>query len=110
MAHKTNGLTAVEANNMAILLDFAGVTRNLVNDLANRWFQPLTHVSVGGCPRESWIECQREKRETRGTYRLCMSQRVSQSVLGLFTAKQRAGKLRQQPPALPTNALEVRHG
>lgn len=22
----------------------------------------------------------------------------------------RAGKLRQQPPALPTNALEVRHG
>lgn len=55
-----------------------------ITGLANRWFQPLTHVSAPGFPRDRAISCQRGKRETRGAHRFAVIHEVLQSVSGLF--------------------------
>jgi len=52
--------------------------------LANRWFQPLTHVSDGGSPRVSAISCQRGRRGKRGEHRFATAQSVAQSVPASF--------------------------
>lgn len=54
------------------------------NDLANRWFQPLTHVSSGGFPRYPADFGQRGKRETRNLQRFAVAHSMAQSVLGRF--------------------------
>ena len=58
--------------------------------LANRWFQPLTHVSARGSPRV-WPECcQRRIRETRNAHRFVSQHRVLQSVRPMSVAKRPA--------------------
>lgn len=57
-----------------------GKSHNCQIGLANRWFQPLTHVSGGGFPRDTAICCQRGRRGKRGEYRFTVAQRVAQSV------------------------------
>jgi len=52
--------------------------------LANRWFQPLTHVSARGFPRVAPLSCQRGKRETRGAHRFGWLQGWLQSVSQMF--------------------------
>ena len=52
--------------------------------LANRWFQPLTHVSSGGFARVSAIPCQRGMRGKRGEHRFAVAQRTAHSVHGGF--------------------------
>jgi hypothetical protein len=63
---------------------FVGVTDMIEIGLANRWFQPLTHVSDGGFPRDCAISCQRSIRGKRGEQRFATAQRVAQSVRGAF--------------------------
>jgi hypothetical protein len=53
-------------------------------ELANRWFQPLTHVSARGFPRDTAICCQRGMRGKRGEHRFAMAQRVAQPVRASF--------------------------
>jgi hypothetical protein len=52
--------------------------------LANRWFQPLTHVSSGGFARVSAVSCQRGMRGKREGQRFAVAQSGAQSVLGVF--------------------------
>jgi hypothetical protein len=58
--------------------------RAMLRGLANRWFQPLTHVSGGGFPRVSATLRQRGKREKRDFGRFAVSQLRAQSVHGRF--------------------------
>lgn len=72
------------------MADFCHVltmSKNGANELANRWFQPLTHVSARGSPRDSAICCQRGTRGKRGQQRFATTQRVAQSVRRAFSAK-----------------------
>jgi hypothetical protein len=55
----------------------------MFRDLANRWFQPLTHVSERGFPRVSAACVNRDERETRSSQRFAVAQWVAQSVLCL---------------------------
>jgi hypothetical protein len=57
---------------------------DMLRDLANRWFQPLTHVSDGGFPRVSEAYVNRGTRETRRAKRFAVAQRVAHSVRELF--------------------------
>jgi hypothetical protein len=50
--------------------------------LANRWFQPLTHVSGGGFPRFSSAYVNRGTREIRDPQRFAMSHPAAHSVHG----------------------------
>jgi hypothetical protein len=52
--------------------------------LANRWFQPLTHVSGGGFARVPAASCQRGSREKRGEHRFAVAQRAAHSVPAAF--------------------------
>lgn len=52
--------------------------------LANRWFQPLTHVSEARFPSVTALCCQRGKREKRGGQRFRVAQFGAQSVPGVF--------------------------
>lgn len=54
-------------------------------DLANRWFQPLTHVSSGGFPRKTDRCGQRGKRGSRNSQRFAVSHGAAQSVRRSFT-------------------------
>lgn len=54
------------------------------NVLANRWFQPLTHVSARALPRDRRDSCQRRKRGTRDEQRFVSLHRVLQSVRPVF--------------------------
>jgi hypothetical protein len=56
----------------------------MLRDLANRWFQPLTHVSDGGFPRVSATYVNRETRDTRCSGRFAVSQPAAHSVRGKF--------------------------
>lgn len=49
-------------------------------DLANRWFQPLTHVSGGGFPKVSGTSVNRGSRETRQAHRFAVAQSAAHSV------------------------------
>jgi hypothetical protein len=49
-------------------------------DLANRWFQPLTHVSAPSFPRDSAAYGQRGKRRKRNSNRFAAAHRAAQSV------------------------------
>jgi hypothetical protein len=65
---------------MAENIEVDGIREMWSNVLANRWFQPLTHVSARGSPRV-WPEtCQRRKRETRRKYRFVSLHRGLQYV------------------------------
>jgi hypothetical protein len=55
----------------------------MLRDLANRWFQPLTHVSGGGFPRVSKTYVNRGTRETRHSKRFAVAHQVAQSVPAL---------------------------
>jgi HNH endonuclease len=57
---------------------------NPVNVLANRWFQPLTHVSSGGGPRVCGLSCQRRKRGKRVGQRSAVAHSSAQYVPGVF--------------------------
>jgi hypothetical protein len=65
---------------MAENIEVDGIREMWFNVLANRWFQPLTHVSARGSPRDWPKLCQRQKRETREGHRLASLHRVLQSV------------------------------
>lgn len=60
------------------------LVRSGARDLANRWFQPLTHVSGGGFPRDCAALGQRGKREMREGQRFAAAQRAAHSVHGRF--------------------------
>jgi len=51
-----------------------------MRDLANRWFQPLTHVSGGSFPRVSKPYVNRGTREMRRLQRFAVSQSMAHSV------------------------------
>jgi hypothetical protein len=53
-------------------------------DLANRWFQPLTHVSAPGFPRDSAAYGQRGKRGKRNSNRFAVAHWMAQSVRASF--------------------------
>ena len=55
-----------------------------VRGLANRWFQPLTHVSSGGFPRGGTTYGQFTTRDTRSFAQLGVSQCVARSVPPMF--------------------------
>jgi len=57
---------------------------SMLRDLANRWFQPLTHVSGCGFPRVSATYVNREKRETRKAQRFAVAQATAQYVQEMF--------------------------
>lgn len=61
-----------------------GKSGNCENDLANRWFQPLTHVSGRDFPRVSAVCCQRGRRGKRGQQRFAAAQPGAQYGRGLF--------------------------
>lgn len=105
--HKTNGLRLVKVLEVAEICAKVGASRFQENVLANRWFQPLTHVSSGGFPRDCELSCQREKREKRVEHRFVVAQSTAQSVQCLFRDKIRAGMTRQRHPAL-TNTRRMR--
>jgi hypothetical protein len=56
------------------------VSRGTARGLANRWFQPLTHVSGGCFPRFSGAYVNRGKRETRHSKRFAVAHRTAHSV------------------------------
>jgi hypothetical protein len=72
---------------MADFCDKMGMMRVPAIDLANRWFQPLTHVSGGGFPRDTAICGQGETRETRKAHRFAVAQRAAHSVSGVFRTR-----------------------
>jgi hypothetical protein len=98
MRRRTNGSKVAKVLEMAEFCANLGVTRKAANDLANRWFQPLTHVSVGWTPRVSESCCQRGKRETRDEHRFAVAQAAAQSVLTAFRQSKRAGMRRPPQP------------
>jgi hypothetical protein len=57
--------------------------QEMLRDLANRWFQPLTHVSDGGFPRVPATYVNRRTRETRNSQRFAVAQLAAHSVPGL---------------------------
>jgi hypothetical protein len=61
-----------------------GAARTAIG-LANRWFQPLTHVSDGGFPRVSAVYVKRVGRGKREGQRFGVAQSAAQSVLYLFS-------------------------
>ena len=83
---------------MAEKLALDGIRGTWFNVLANRWFQPLTHVSARGLPRDRRDSCQRRKRGTREEHRFVSQHRVLQSVRPMFSTI-RAGKRLASPPA-----------
>ena len=84
--YKFNGLIATASQKTADFKGKCDVLKFKVNDLANRWFQPLTHVSEAAIPRVTGFSCQRRKRETRGEQRYGWLQRWLQFVCRLFAA------------------------
>lgn len=109
MQHKTNGLKPSKALEMAVICGKVGDSENGANVLANRWFQPLTHVSEARTPRESAKDRQegkREKREISGS----SWHSPRHSLFAARSAKQLAPDHRQVTKGLTKNALEVRHG
>jgi len=57
-----------------------GVERGRSRGLANRWFQPLTHVSARSFPRGAGTYGQRRMRETRNSQRFAAAHRAAQFV------------------------------
>jgi hypothetical protein len=55
-------------------------------DLANRWFQPLTHVSARSFPRVSATYVNRGTRDTRHSKRFAVAHQVAHSVRRPFRA------------------------
>jgi len=91
MRHKTSGSQKWKALKMA---DFCGkmeYKQFVFSELANRWFQPLTHVSGAGSPRHSSKSCQRCARETRGARRRRWSHEWLQSVRPVFSTAPAGG-------------------
>jgi hypothetical protein len=60
------------------------VPHETARGLANRWFQPLTHVSARSFPRKTAICGQRGKRETRHRGRFAVAQAAAHSVRAPF--------------------------
>lgn len=83
--HTTSGLPMKKLEKMAVLCDVPRVTAENKIVLANRWFQPLTHVSAGGFPRYARVSRQCPSREKRGAQRLAVAHRVAQFVYGVFS-------------------------
>lgn len=84
MRHKTSGL---QTKKLAKMADFCHIQRmgeKAGIGLANRWFQPLTHVSKRGFPRDAAIYCQRDMREKRGEQRFAVAQSAAHSVRAVF--------------------------
>ena len=78
---------SASAKVLAKMADFCHkltVTKSCARDLANRWFQPLTHVSGGGFPRVSATYVNRGTRDTRRSKRFAAAQRAAHSVRGVF--------------------------
>lgn len=69
---------------MADFCDKSEIMGKAPNVLANRWFQPLTHVSEARTPRDTAFSCQQGKREKRGEHRFRVAQSAAQSVLAAF--------------------------
>ncbi len=80
-----------------------------ITGLANRWFQPLTHVSARGLPRDRRDSCQRRKRGTREGQRFVSQHRVLQSVHPMFPRNIGPKRGCNLIPAL-TNAKGGSHG
>lgn len=57
----------------------------MARELANRWFQPLTHVSEAAFPRDCAGQRQQAKREKREEQRFLVAQFAAQSVHGMGT-------------------------
>lgn len=79
------------------------------NVLANRWFQPLTHVSARALPRDRRDSCQRRKRGTREEHRFVSQHRVLQSVHPMFPRNIGPKQGCNLIPALSKNAKELRY-
>jgi hypothetical protein len=93
---------------MAENIEVDGIREMWSNVLANRWFQPLTHVSARGSPRV-WPEtCQRRKRETRRKYRFVSLHRGLQYV-PLMDPTIRATNPLARTAALSMNESELRY-
>jgi hypothetical protein len=84
MRHETSGLEAKLLDKMAEICHKPTMAKGWGRDLANRWFQPLTHVSGGGFPRYPAPLGQRGKREKRNSRRFAVAQRVAHSVPAVF--------------------------
>ena len=84
LRHETKGSEQWKAAKMTDLYGYSAIVEKPANVLANRWFQPLTHVSERAVPRVSVFSCQRGKREKRDTHRFAVAQSVAQSVRPSF--------------------------
>ncbi len=91
--HKTKGLQTVKAPEMTQFRQVSGSIGEAENGLANRWFQPLTHVSGGGSTRDCADYCQRDMREKRGEHRFAVAQRAAQFVLEPFARRWQAVRM-----------------
>ena len=69
---------------MAEICHISAMGQMGARDLANRWFQPLTHVSSGSFPRVSATLRQRGKRGTREMPQSAVAQWVAHSVAVAF--------------------------
>jgi hypothetical protein len=74
LRHRVSGLVAKMAK--------ICYSSEMFRDLANRWFQPLTHVSGGGFPRVSATYVNRGTRDTRHSKRFAVAQSTAHSVHG----------------------------
>jgi hypothetical protein len=87
MRHKVSGSVAKMAENC--------VSRGTVRGLANRWFQPLTHVSECGRLAVSLgkpnLSVKRQMRETRHSKRFAVAHRTAQYVHSAFAADRNQG-------------------
>jgi hypothetical protein len=69
---------------MADFCHILTMSKNGANELANRWFQPLTHVSGRPFPRDTATCRQQGKREKREGQRFLVAQSAAQFVPGVF--------------------------
>jgi len=108
--HRTNGLRRQKVLEMAEICARLAVSGNGANVLANRWFQPLTHVSEARSPRKGWRfgqEAMREKRETSG---YAWHSPRHNTFARRSAESNRARPLRQQRLALTTTQRSCAHG
>lgn len=82
--HKISGSEMKMLAKSAEICHIPGMGKRGARDLANRWFQPLTHVSGGSFPRFPATLRQRGKRETRREQRFARAQTTAHSVSGAF--------------------------
>lgn len=104
---------------MADILALDGIRGMWFNDLANRWFQPLTHVSAWSLAlTKGWLlrvatserseTCQRRIRETRMGHRFVSLHRVLQSVRPMSVTERATWDCRPSA-ALSINAKDLRN-